>query len=142
MKMKSLLLATIAVVLSSSAFAQGQESGLYSKEEKEMFAPSGKARRAYSLYGAHGNCTPWNLKDIDVRTTKEPSNGKLEITQGEVVAGFKKDGPTAHCGGKKVRAILVEYKSTDKFVGQDEFELFVMWPNGRASEFYTTVNVK
>ena len=73
---------------------------------------------------------------------EEPTNGTIQILPGDVIAGFKKDSPLAKCAGKKMRALNVNYKSSDKFVGTDEFELFIMWPNSRASEMHFIVNVK
>lgn len=109
---------------------------------KEVYVPSGKARKVVALYGANSDCSPWNINDIEVRRKQEPKNGILQIASGEVVSAFKKDSPAANCGGKKVRALNIVYKATSEFVGTDEFELFVMWPNGRASEMSFTVNVE
>jgi hypothetical protein len=39
-------------------------------------------------------------------------------------------------------SIAINYKSADKFVGTDEIELFVVWPNNFGHEVHYTVNVK
>jgi hypothetical protein len=137
-------LAALTPTLLTSALGEEPEDrgGLYSKTEKDLYVPSGKMRKLGSLYGAFGDCTPWDIKEIEVKTTQEPTNGTIQIVPGDVVAGFKKDSSLVKCSGRKMRALNVNYKSADKFVGTDEFELFIMWPNSRASEMHFIVNVK
>jgi hypothetical protein len=133
---------TSALVWSAIAEESEDRGGLYRKVEKDLYVPSGKTRKLGSLYGALADCTPWDIKEIEVRTIQEPTHGTVQFVPGDVIAGFKKDSSLAKCAGKRMRALNVNYKAADKFIGTDEFELFIMWPNGRASEMHFYMNVK
>jgi hypothetical protein len=140
---KALIFSAISLAAISSAIAQDTiTAGSYPRAETDFYVPSGKLRTVGRLYGAQLDCTPWSVSEIEVRITQEPKNGTLKIVPGEVVAGFKTESPLAKCNGKKMPALNVNYKSNDKYVGTDEFELFVIWPNSRAQEQHATINVK
>jgi hypothetical protein len=133
----------ILIALGTPALAQvPEDTGLYPKREQEVYVPSGKTRKVYWLIGAWGDCTPWKVSDVEIKTTQEPKNGTVQFEPAEGIATFKQDGPLAKCHGRKMRGLNINYKSSDKFVGTDEFELLVMWPNSRATEMHFTVNVK
>jgi hypothetical protein len=79
---------------------------------------------------------------MDVRVTKAPENGTVELTPGESFLIFPKDGTTAHCSGKKYRGTAVNYKSSAGFTGTDEFEIFTMSPTGLGVETLFKINVR
>jgi hypothetical protein len=41
-----------------------------------------------------------------------------------------------------MRGQFVNYKSADGYKGQDQFEIFILWPSGQASEMQFNVNVR
>ncbi len=61
---------------------------------------------------------------------------------GESFTTFAKDGLASHCSGKKYRGMAVNYKSSSGFTGIDEFEVFVMSPNGWASEVHFKMHAR
>ena len=148
--MKKFLLTVCAFgLLLSSASAEGtltdtelwRRDGLV-KKHLQRFVPSGKSRMVGFFTGAQADCSIWDLKAMDVQTTTPPEHGTLEIVPGESFITFAKDGTAAHCSGKKYRGMAVNYKSSAGFTGLDEFEVFVMSPNGLASEVHFKMNVR
>jgi hypothetical protein len=120
------------------------------KQEINRYVPSGKSRLLYFLGGANSDCSPWG-SNTEVRTTKKPEHGMVEIVLGHAVMDFGKESKIAHCTGKKMPVLNVNYKSFPGYTGPDEFELLVMWPvsdagsgssHGRHSEFHFNINVK
>jgi hypothetical protein len=144
--MRNVIICTAILIASLQSPTLAEESsstaGALNRVDQEAFVPSGKARKVWSLYGTNTDCTPWNVKEIEAKTVQEPKNGTVQISETEVTAMFRNDTPSSKCSGKKMRALGVTYKSADKFVGTDEFELFVIWPNSRATELHFTINVK
>jgi hypothetical protein len=136
-------------LLLSSASAQGtltdielwRRDGLV-KKDAPRFVPSGKSRMVGFFTGANADCSVWDLKAMDVQITKAPEHGMVEIVPGESFMTFAKDGIAAHCSGKKYRGTAVNYKSSAGFTGFDEFEVFVMSPNGWATEVRFKMNVR
>jgi hypothetical protein len=146
---KSLLTIACAFGLLFSSFASAQEkeptdAEIVAKEgmvQKEVnrFVPTGKKISIYVLGGAHPDCTSW---ESEVQTTKAPKHGTVEITPAEHVVSYAKDSPQARCNGKKVQVGFVNYKSSGDYKGPDEFDLFVMWDNGTASELHFKMSVR
>jgi hypothetical protein len=136
-----------ALIIACPALAQEESAatnGLYPKEDHEFYVPSGKTRSIGYLWGGlkTADCTFWNVKDIDARVTQQPKNGTVQLVEDNMVVSYKPDHPGHKCNGKRVVALKINYKSADKFVGVDEFEMFILWPNSKASEKHVTVNVK
>ncbi len=148
--MKTLLLTGCAFgLLLSSASAQEtltdtelwRRDGLV-KKHWQRFVPSGKSRMVGFFTGANADCSVWDLKAMDVQTTNAPEHGTVEIVPGESFTTFAKDGLASHCSGKKYRGMAVNYKSSSGFTGIDEFEVFVMSPNGWASEVHFKMHAR
>jgi hypothetical protein len=135
--------ATVATATAQDASGYNSANGLYERSEHEYYVPSGKQRRLALLHGAKlADCVPWDVNQIEVRVVQEPKNGTLKIGPEDGVTTFKASTPLGKCAGKKTRGIAINYKSADKFVGTDEIELFVVWPNNFGHEVHYTVNVK
>jgi hypothetical protein len=136
--MRKLLLAVcVFVLLLSSALAEDalvKEPEALPKKAATRYVPSRIARTVWFLYGAYADCSPWDYSDV--RTTKSPEHGAVEIVPGENFAEFAKDSVLAKCSGKKMRGLSVNYKSSGGYLGPDEFDLLVLWPTGRAWEMH------
>ena len=134
------------ILIACPALAQEVEAtnGLYPKEDHDFYVPSGKTRPLGVLWGGLklGDCTAWDVKEIDARVIQQPKNGTVQLVEDTIVVGYKPDHPGHKCNGKKIRAIKINYKSADKFTGVDEFDMFIMWPNSKGNEKHFTVNVK
>src|SRR5262249_16036912 len=149
-QMRKFLLTVSALgLLLSSASAQvsltdtelWRRDGLV-KKDVPRFVPNGKSRMVGFFTGANADCSAWDLKAMDVQTTKAPEHRTVEIVSGESFMTFAKDGVAAHCSGKKYRGTAVNYKSSAGFTGLDEFEVLVMSPHGWATEVHFKMNVR
>jgi hypothetical protein len=154
-KLLLMVAASIGLFL-SSASAQDPEEELkvwnekLVKREITRYVPSGKSRLVFFLGGADPDCSPWGSK-TEVRTTKKPEHGTVKIVPGVAVMDFGKGSLIAHCTGKKMPVLDINYQSFPKYTGPDEFELLVMWPaedrtagssHGRHSEMQFKMNVR
>jgi hypothetical protein len=144
MRFGLMIVSAISLATISGAIARDNMTvaGLYQREQLDVYVPSGKLRTVGYLYGSKADCTPWNISDIEVRIVEQAKNGTVKIVPGEIVAGFRKESLLEKCNGKKMPALHITYKSNDKYVGTDDFELFVIWPTNIAQEKQVNVNVK
>jgi hypothetical protein len=55
---------------------------------------------------------------------------------------FSKENIRYKCNDHKVRGMQVNYKSAEKYVGNDELELLVLFPNGFAWEVHIDISVR
>ena len=159
--MKRLLLTVCAFGLflsfASAEEASVKEEGLVKPEEVwaneglrkwdlTRYAPAGKSRTVWFVYGAHPDCSSILTKTIDVKTdiktTKEPEHGTVEIVPSENFPAFAKDNVRSKCNVRKINGFNVNYKSSGGYVGPDEFTVLVLWPNGLASQAHFTMIVR
>jgi hypothetical protein len=135
--MKNLLLTVLAFgLLSSSAFAQ---EGL-EKRQITRVVPSGKNQRIGFYTYLNPDCTA--MGNIDIRVTKKPEHGSVETTATINFPTYPKEHVRAKCNEHKVRGIQVNYKSAEKYVGNDELDLLVLWPSGTAAEVHYNIDVR
>jgi hypothetical protein len=128
--MKSLLLTVLAFGLSSSAFAQ---EGLQKKQFTRVVASG--AKQGIGFYTSlNPDCTA--IRDVNIRVTKQPEHGSTETTTAINFPGYPKESSHYKCNDHKVRGMQVNYKSAEKYVGNDELELLVLFPNGFAWEVH------
>jgi hypothetical protein len=137
MKMKNLLLTVLAFgLLSSSAFAQ---EGLQKKQYTRVVA-SGKNQRI----GFFTNLTPDCVSsgEVEVRVTKQPEHGTVETVATTYYPNYPKENIRFKCNEHKVKGIQVNHKSAEKYIGNDEFDLLILFPGGSAWEVHYDMSVR
>jgi len=111
------------------------------KREGYRFAPSGKLLMLDALYGAKLDCTSY--MPVDVKIAPPPKHGTIELpTEEFVMQGWADSNPRAKCNGKNATGTYIKYKSDDGYKGPDAFTVFAIWPNGTASEWKYTIDVR
>jgi hypothetical protein len=136
-KMKNLLLTVLAFgLISSSAFAQ---EGLDKKQFTRVVA-SGTNQRIAFFNAIHPDCTASG--DVNIRVTKQPEHGSVETTTATLFPGYPKENIRSKCNDHKVRGKQVNYKSAEKYVGEDALDLLVLFPGGFAWEVHFDVSVR
>ena len=103
--MRKFLLTVSALGLLLS-FASAQDAEEETKAWKERlvkrdvtrYVPSGKTRTVWQLGGVYTDCSPWI--DIEVRTTKKPEHGTVEVVPHKWIFNFGKESEIAKCSGK------------------------------------------
>ena len=137
--MSKFLLTTVFAFGLLLSVASAPEAALV-KRNATRYVPSGIQRTLWFLHGANPDCSP--IDSIEVRTTKEPEHGAVEIVPGQGFPAFPRDNVRFKCNEKKISGLNVNYKSSDKYVGPDEFDLLVLWPTGRAWEMHFNMIVR
>jgi hypothetical protein len=135
--MKNLLLTVLAFgLLSSSAFAQ---EGLDKKQFTRVVASGTNTRIGFFTW-TNPDCTA--IGNVNVRVTKQPEHGKVEITTTTNFPGYPKEHVRFKCNEHKVKGMQINYKSAEKYIGDDALELLVLFPNGFGWEVHYDVSVR
>jgi hypothetical protein len=152
--MQSLLLTVLAFgLLSSSALAEEKSleeldkrssrimavEGLQ-KEQINRVVPSGAKTRIGFFTALNPDCT--SSGDVTVRITKQPEHGAVETSAATSFPGYPKENLRAGCNEHKVRGQQVYYKSVEKYVGDDQLELLILFPAGFAWEVQVGISVR
>jgi hypothetical protein len=135
--MKNLLLTLLAFGLVSSS-TLGQE-GLDKKQFTRVVA-SGKKQPMGFFTSLHPDCT--SRGDADIRVTNQPEHGTVETTPTINFPGYPKEHVRYKCNEHKVKGVQVNYKSAEKYVGDDAFDLLALFPGGYAWEVHYDVSVR
>jgi hypothetical protein len=101
--------------------------------------PSGTNQRIEFLTALNPDCT--SSGDITVRVIKQPEHGKLETTPASHFPGFSKQSNRYKCTQQKVKGVLVNYKP-EKYVGEDAFDILIIYPGGFAREVHYEMSVR
>jgi hypothetical protein len=101
--------------------------------------PSGANQRIEFIYALNPDCTASG--DINVRVTKQPEHGKVEIASTTHFPAFSKESNRYKCNQHKVKGVLVNYKA-EKYVGEDAFDLLIIYPGGFAREVHYDIGVR
>ena len=151
--MRKFLLAVCAFgLLLPSAFAEEKSLEELDKEgnriwgtegvQKYQFTrivPSGTNQRIEFITALNPDCT--SSGDVNVRVTSQPEHGKVEITSTSGFPSYSKESNRYKCTQHRVKGVLVNYKA-EKYVGDDAFDLLVLYPGGFAREVHYDISVR
>jgi hypothetical protein len=110
------------------------------KEEVTRVVASGTKQRIGGFTALNPDCTISG--DVNVRVTKQPEHGTVETAAGTFFPNYPKENLRARCNNHKVRGQEVNYKSAEKYVGDDTFDLLVLFPGGFAREIHVNMSVR
>jgi hypothetical protein len=96
--------------------------------------------RTFAANTLNPHCTTRGM--ATVRVTKQPEHGKIETTPAISYPNYSKDHARYKRNQHRVKGVQVNYKPAEKYVGEDAFELLIIWPNGFAWELHYDVSVR
>jgi len=79
---------------------------------------------------------------VNIRVAKQPENGAVETIPTTAFPTYAKDNIRYKCNEHKVKGVQVNYKSAEKYVGDDTFDLLILYPAGFAWEVHYDVSVR
>jgi hypothetical protein len=149
---KFLLTVSAFGLLLSFAFAEEKSPEQHREESNQMLGvegvqkmelthvvASGTDQRIYFFYAVHPDCS---ASDINIRVTKQPEHGTVETAAATDFPDFGRENIRHRCNRHKVRGQQVNYKSAEKYIGSDTFELLVLFPGGFTREVHLNIDVR
>jgi hypothetical protein len=140
-------------LLFSSALAQEKTLEQLDKESNRIWAAEGLRKEEATRVVASGtkqliggftalnpDCTASG--DVNVRVTKQPEHGTVEISSSSFYPGYPKENIRSKCNHHKVRGQQIHYKSAGEYVGDDALDLLVLFPGGFARELHINISVR
>ena len=127
--------AVAVLALSASAFAQTIAPVTVSRT-----VPTGKEWQIGFYAALNPDCS--GAGDIDVRLTKKPQNGAVELEPGPGFPIYQQNSPLHVCNVKQVQGIRVKYTSKEGYIGRDAFDLELLDPRGNDFVVKYSVTVK
>ena len=150
---KFLLTVCVFGLLLSPAFAEDKSPEQFREQRSHIFGIEGMETQTFNRVVASGakqkvgfyaalnpDCSATG--DIQVRVTKQPEHGTIETAPEISFPSYPKDHVRFKCNEHKVKGVQVNYKSAEKYVGDDAFEVLALFPNGFAMEVHYDVSVR
>jgi hypothetical protein len=66
----------------------------------------------------------------------------VEITTAINFPGYPKESDRYKCNQHKVKGMQINYKSAEKYTGDDALDILILWPAGTAWEVHFDVSVR
>jgi hypothetical protein len=82
------------------------------------------------------------MGNLIIRVTKQPEHGTVETTPDINFPTYPKESNRYKCNEHKVKGIQLNYKSAEKYTGDDTLELLVLFPSGFAWEVHYDISVR
>ena len=114
--------------------------GLESQTLTRVVFASGAKHRIGFYVDLNPDCSA--VGDINVRVTKQPEHGTVETVAATDYVRFPKENIRSKCNQHKVKGTLVNYKAAEKYTGNDEFDLLILFPDGYAWEHHFDMSVR
>jgi hypothetical protein len=150
---KFLLTVSVFGLLLSSAFGEEKSPERHREESSYIMGveglqkhtltrviASGANQRIGFFHALHPDCTASG--EVNVRVTKQPEHGTVDTTITTNFPGYAKENIRYKCNQHKIKGVQVNYKSADKYVGDDALDLLVLFPGGFAWELHYNVSVR
>jgi hypothetical protein len=140
-------------LLLSPAFAEEKSREQHREESSHIFGIEGLENQTFNrivasgakvrigfFYALNPDCTV--IGNVNVRVAKQPEQGKVETVATTEYAHFSKENIRSKCNQHKVKGTLVNYKAPEKYTGNDEFDLLILYPTGLARELHFDMSVR
>jgi hypothetical protein len=152
--MNKFLLAVCALgLLLPSAFAQDKSPEQLREERSHIFGVEGLQTQTFNRFVAAGtkqrmgfyvainpDCT--SSGDVTLRVTKQPEHGTADTIATINYPNYPKENIRVKCNEHKVKGTQINYKSAEKYVGDDTLDLLVLFPAGTAWEAHYDISVR
>jgi hypothetical protein len=140
-------------LLLSSAFAQEKTQEQLREEKDIIWSHDGIRQEKYTKVVLAGtkqrigffhflnpDCSVRN--DVNIRVTKEPEHGTIDTAIATDYARYRKENIRFKCNQHKIRGTEIKYKPAEKYVGNDEVEVTVIFGDGFAWEVHYDIKVR
>jgi hypothetical protein len=109
------------------------------KDQVQRIVPSGTSQRVSFFVWINPDCS--SAGNINVRVVNQPEHGKVEVASTSDYPHYSKEQLRFKCNHHRVKGVAVSYKA-DKYVGDDAFDVLVIYPEGFAREVRYDISVR
>jgi hypothetical protein len=104
------------------------------------FVPTGEERTIGSVTALNPDCS--SRGPTVGRVIEKPAHGEVSLVPGDIFPTFVPTSPLAACNSKRVPGLMINYHSESDFIGQDNMEIFLIFPDGSGAQWNYMLIVK
>jgi hypothetical protein len=104
------------------------------------FVPSGEGRTIGSVTALNPDCSSRGL--IVGRVVEKPAHGEVGFEIGDIFPTYVQTSQLFVCNSKRTPGLMINYRSEQDFIGQDNMKVFLIFPDGSGAEWDYILIVK
>jgi hypothetical protein len=104
------------------------------------FIPSGEARTIGSVTALNPDCS--SRGPIVGRVVEKPTHGEVSFEIGDIFPTYVQTSPLFACNSKRAPGLMINYRSEQDFIGQDNMKIFLIFPDGSGAQWDYMLIVK
>jgi hypothetical protein len=104
------------------------------------FVPSGEGRTIGQVNALYPDCS--SRGPIVGRVVEKPAHGEVSFESGDVFPTYAQTSPLFACNSKRVPGLMINYRSEQNYIGQDNMKVFLIFPDGSGAQWDYMLIVK
>jgi hypothetical protein len=104
------------------------------------FVPTGEVRTIGKVTALNPDCS--SLGPVVGRVVEKPAHGEVSFEIGDVFPNYAQTSPLSACNSKKTKGLMINYRSEQDFIGQDNMKVFLIFPDGSGAQWDYLLIVK
>ena len=97
------------------------------------FVPSGEGRTIGRVTALNPDCS--SLGPIVGRVVEKPAHGEVSFEIGDIFPTYAQTSPLSACNSKRTPGLMINYRSEQDFIGQDNTKVFLIFPDGSGAQW-------
>jgi hypothetical protein len=104
------------------------------------FVPSGEGRTIGSVTALNPDCS--SRGPTVGRVVEKPAHGEVSFEIGDIFPNYVQTSPLFACNSKRAPGLMINYRSEQDFIGQDNMKIFLIFPDGSGAQWDYMLIVK
>jgi len=104
------------------------------------FVPSGEGRTIGQVTALYADCS--SRGPIVGRVIEKPAHGEVTFEPGDIFPAYVQNTPLFACNSKRAPGLMINYRSEQDFIGQDNMKIFLIFPDGSGAQWDYMLIVK
>ena len=104
------------------------------------FVPSSEGRTIGSVTALNPDCS--SRGPVVGRVVEKPAHSEVSFEIGDIFPTYVQTSPLFVCNSKRTPGLMINYRSEQDFIGQDNMKVFLIFPDGSGAEWDYILIVK
>jgi len=104
------------------------------------FVPTGEGRTIGRVTALNPDCS--SMGPVVGRVVEKPAHGGVSFEIGDIFPTYAQTSPLSACNSKRTPGLMINYRSEQDFIGQDNMKIFLIFPDGSGAQWDCMLVVK
>jgi hypothetical protein len=104
------------------------------------FVPTSEGRTVGRVTALNPDCS--SMGPVVGRVVEKPAHGEVSFEIGDIFPTYAQTSPLSACNSKRTPGLMINYRSEQDFIGQDNMKIFLIFPDGSGAQWDYMLIVK